>query len=231
MSCCQISILPHESEIDQLRKELFQARYEARYYKTQHLRSVKKREEIQSQHAAQIFKLKKEHAKEVGQLHELIANLKAKVKLRERQLFGKKSERHAKSEKSESKNPSQQNRGQQQGTKSPPRRKYTHLPVREDLHELPESERLCPCCQAPYAELGTSEDSDLVEIDVDAYTRHIKRKKYRRTCHCHSRPFILTASHISKLFAKSRLGNSLWTHCLLQKFWHGQPLLKTHPPV
>ena len=50
------------------------------------------------------------------------------------------------------------------------------------------------------------------------------RKKYRKTCHCQSQPPILTAHKAAKVLSKSRLGNSIWIHLFIQKFWHGQPL-------
>ena len=72
--------------------------------------------------------------------------------------------------------------------------------------------------------MGTSEDSDIVEIEVQAHIRRVKRKKYKRTCQCQSQPVILTAPQAPKILSKSHLGNSLWVHVLMGKFWHGQPL-------
>ena len=94
MSCCQVEILPNNLEIDQLRKEIVQARWEARLYKKFHQCNVKKREHIQYEHELETQKLKKKHREEVDKLQKTIEELKAKLKLRERQLFGKKSERH-----------------------------------------------------------------------------------------------------------------------------------------
>ena len=223
MSCCQTNILPNESEIDQLRKELFQASYDANYYKTLHRRNMKMRERVQYEHDAEIRKLQKNHQIEIDELQKTIAKLQAKLKLRERQLFGKKSEQQANSE-SLGKKKSDRNRGQQRGQKAPPKRKYGHLPVIPEVQEIPEDERLCPCCSAPYVDIGSAEESDIIEIEVQAHIRRIKRKKYRRTCHCLSQPSILTAPHVSKVLSKSHIGNSIWIHYLLEKFWHGQPL-------
>jgi transposase len=72
--------------------------------------------------------------------------------------------------------------------------------------------------------MGATEDSDVIEIEVQAHVRRVKRKKYRRTCNCQSQPIILTASHAPKILTKSHLGNSVWIHLLMQKYWHGQPL-------
>ena len=45
MSCCP-EILPHESEIDQLNKELFQARYDASFYKSHYQNGIVIRERM-----------------------------------------------------------------------------------------------------------------------------------------------------------------------------------------
>ncbi len=72
--------------------------------------------------------------------------------------------------------------------------------------------------------MNTSEDSEVVEIEVQAHIRKVKQTKYKRSCTCASQPLILTASKISKIIPKSNLGNSIWVHCLMQKFWHRQPI-------
>jgi transposase len=224
MSCNPIEILPYEPEIVQLRKKLFLAHCDVNYYKDLHQRNVAARERVQYEHEIALCKLNKLHAKEVAQLHKTITALEAKVKLRERQLFGKKSEQGAGNRESINKSKPQRKRGQQRENKSPPRRNYSHLPVIPDVQDVPENNRICPCCRAPYADIGASEDSDIVEIKVEAHIRRLKRKKYRRTCDCQSQPIIITAPQKPKILPKSYLGNSVWVHFLMQKFWHGQPL-------
>jgi len=223
MNCNKIEILPNESELFQLRKELFQARYDANYYKSLHERTIIARERVQYNHDEEIRKLKRDHREEVEQLKNKIKHLEAKVKLRERQLFGKKAEKGAGNSES-AKEKSKHKRGQQCGEKSPVKRDYSHLPVISELQDVAESDRICPCCNALYADMDATEDSDIVEIEVEAHVRRLKRKKYRRTCNCKSQPVILTAPQAPKILTKSRLGNSVWIYFLMQKFWHGQPL-------
>ena len=224
MSCSQIEILPNDPEIIQLRKELFQARYDANYYKELHQRNVAARERVQYEHDAEILKLKQKHREEVEQLQEAIIKLIAKIKLRERQLFGKKSEQGSGKSESSSKSKSKRSRGQQKENKAPSKRDYPHLPVIPEVQEISENDRICPCCNEPYADMGSTEDSDIIEVEVHAHTRRVKRKKYRRTCNCPSQPIIITAPQVPKILSKSHLGNSVWVHFLMQKFWHGQPL-------
>ena len=73
MSCCQIEIIPNESKIDQLQKELVQARWEANLYKEFHRRNVKIRERVQYEHDVEIQKLKKKHQIEINGLAKTIA--------------------------------------------------------------------------------------------------------------------------------------------------------------
>ena len=234
MSCNQIEILPNDPEIVQLRKELFQARYDANYYKNLHERNVAIRERMQYEFDAKIRNLKKKHDEEVNRLKETVNHLEAKVNLRERQLFGKKSEKGSGKSESQGKKQSKRKRGQQEGNPSPPKRDYSHLSIIPEIQDVPEAERICPCCKALYADMGATEDSDVIEVEVQAHIRRVKRKKYRRTCNCQSQPIILTASQAPKILTKSHLGNSVWIHLLMQKYWHGQPLhrviegLKSH---
>lgn len=224
MSCGQIEILPNESEIIQLRKDLFQARYDANFYKSHYQNGITIRERMRHEHAVEVLKLRQKHKAEVNQLEKTIEKLKATVKLRERQLFGKKTERGSSAREAAKKGKSKRNRGQQCGQKSPSKRDYSHLLVKPEIHEIPENERICPCCNVPYADMSSTEDSDVIEVEVQAHTRRLKRKKYRRACNCQSQPVILTAPQVPKILPKSHLGNSVWVHFLMQKFWHGQPL-------
>lgn len=223
MSCSQIEILPNGSEIIQLRKDLFSARYEASFYKSHYQNGIAIRERMRYEHDAAIRKLTQLHKEETDQLRKTIAILEAKVKLRERQLFGKKAEKGAGGNES-TKKKSKRKRGQQNGEKSPSKRDYSHLPVMPEIQDILENARICPCCNALYADMGATEDSDIIEIEVQAHVRRLKRKKYRRTCNCESQPVILTAPQAPKILSKSHLGNSVWIYFLMQKFWHGQPL-------
>jgi hypothetical protein len=159
MSCCLVEILPPESEIIQLRKDFFQARYDANFYKSHYQNGIVIRERMRYEHDAEIRKLRQKYQAKIDELEKLAKDLQAKVKLRERQLFGKKSERGAAGSESVNKNRSTLLRGQQRGKKSPPKRDYTHLPIIHEVQEIPKDERLCPCCSMPYIDMGATEDS------------------------------------------------------------------------
>ena len=79
-----------------------------------------------------------------------IGELKAKVSLRERQLFGKKSEKGNQSQSIQSKpDKDKKPRDLQPGSLGHGRRDHSHLPDQEEIRDLPEDEKNCPCCCLP----------------------------------------------------------------------------------
>jgi transposase len=150
--------------------------------------------------------------------------LEVKLRLRERQLFGQKTEKKAQSDKS-SNTPNEQNkrpRGQQKGTKGHGRKCHDELPIKEDVVDLPEDEKQCPCCGLPFNPFPGTEDSEVIEIDVRAYRRIIKRKRYTPSCRC-TLPGIITAPAPKRLIPKGKLGISVWVNVLLDKFLYYRP--------
>lgn len=153
-----------------------------------------------------------------------IEALKAKIRLRESQLFGKKSEKTAQSEAGEHEGKkSPKKRGQQQGQKGHGRQQNQGLAVREEFIDLPESQRCCPICQQAYEEFPGTEDSELLEIEVKAHKRKIKRKRYRSCCQCPETPGIITAPPVGRLVPRGKIGVSLWVKILLDKFEYYRP--------
>jgi len=109
-------------------------------------------------------------------------------------------------------------RGHQPGAPGPQRRGHSHLPVVEEEVEMPSDETACPKCGKPAAEMSQTEDSEVIEVEVRAYRRRIRRKRYRRTCECPNESQTLTAPAPPKLIPKGRYGISVWVHLLLAKF-------------
>ncbi|MBS0351970.1 MAG: hypothetical protein JSR33_12480 [Proteobacteria bacterium] len=113
-----------------------------------------------------------------------LEELKGKLRKREKQIFGNKSEKtpsHSEQQSEEKK--SLKKRGQQPENDSPARRDYPDLPEVEEVVELTDKENYCFCCGLKYQELSGTEDSEVLEIiDVQAYRRRICRKRYKRQC-------------------------------------------------
>jgi transposase len=146
------------------------------------------------------------------------------------QLFGRKSEKssssdrtnHLDGEEQQEEHSPKRKRGQQKDRPAPKRRDYTHLPVREELHELPLEQRLCPQCGEAMTPSNT-EDSEQIEIEVKAYRRRIRRRRYQRTCSCSGCARTVIAPAPPKLIPKARLGLSTWVEILLDKFASHRP--------
>lgn len=154
--------------------------------------------------------------------------LKARIKYLEKQIYSKKTELL--------KNKSGQvvlltdtpkekrKRGHQAGSPGHPRRDYSHLPVVTTEIDIEASKRCCPQCHLPFQLFPTTEDSEVIEIEVKAYRRRYKRKKYTPTCHCGAVPGIITAPAPEKLLAKNLFGISIWVHILLEKYLYQRPI-------
>src|SRR5262249_2469010 len=150
---------------------------------------------------------KAQHARAVQHLRHVeaeVERLQGENRQLQSQLFGRKSEKSSSAdrsyyldgEKEETSSPRQ--RGQQPGRPGPGRRAYGHLPVQEDVRELPPEQRVCPQCGRPLTPSDT-EDSELIEIEVQAYRRRIRRRRYQRTCACTGGPRTITAPPPPKL--------------------------------
>jgi len=159
--------------------------------------------------------------------------LKAKLRKREQQLFGKSSEKNGKTQDN---NPNSQqekskkNRGQQPGSQGHGRRDYSHLPTLEETIRLSEKHSCCSCCGLPYEELAGSETSEILEvIHVQAHRRVIHRKRYKRSCDCKKNPDpqMLLAPIAERLLPKSKLGISIWALLLVNKYEYQHPLYRT----
>lgn len=199
-----------------VKAELFGLRQQWGYYKKMHERACEREEVLKAK----------------------VEELEAKLRLRERELFARKSERRKGAKSCEPaqgisrapKNP----RGHQRGARGHGRKDYSRLPVEEEWVDLAEEECRCPTCGLAFERAGGSEDSEQVEIEVRAYRRRIRRRRYRATCHCAQLPALVAAPPAPKLIPKGRYGLSVWVTVLLDKYAFLRPThrlvedLKTH---
>jgi transposase len=194
-------------EVADLRRENAELRQQVGYWKAQQARAVQRTERLE----ADLEQLRGENRE-----------------LRD-QLFGRKTETASAQDRSnclegeEDHLPSTPpKKGQRKDRPGPVRRDYSHLPVVEDIRELPEDQRACPQCGEPLSPSDT-EDSQQVEIQVKAYRRLIRRRRYQRTCSCANCPRTITAPAAPKLIPKGVLGVSVWVEILLDKFFSHRP--------
>jgi transposase len=162
-------------------------------------------------------------------LEQTVAQLEGEKRQLQADLFGRRSEVHSRNDRShdledpqdDSLGP-QRKRGQQPENPGPKRRDYSPLPVREEVLELPPEHCVCPRCGQPLRRLSDTEDSEQIEIEVRAYRRRIRRRRYQRTCTCDGMN-TLTAPSPPKLIPKARYGLSVWVEILLDKYFSYRP--------
>lgn len=170
-----------------------------------------------------------------------IAHLEAEIRMLKQRLYGKKSESRHGAGQPETPSPQdplaedasppgtaqpdaavagkqQRKRGQQKGNPIPKRRDYSHLPVVTEERTLPEGETCCSCCGKPFAPGGYEEDKEIIEVEVKAYRRRIRRRRYLRTCSCPDLPTVVAAPIVPRVLPHSPLGISVWVQVLLDKY-------------
>ena len=137
-----------------------------------------------------------------------LAKLRATGAVLSRTLYGRKSE---KQDTPRSGRP----RGQQRGRPGHGRTQRPGLEERTEEHNPPMDACVCARCGQPYAPNG-AEESSLIEIEVQAHKRVIRRPRWRRTCECASSPMKVSAPPVPRLFATTPYGTSFWARFLFE---------------
>jgi transposase len=144
-------------------------------------------------------------------------------------LFGKKSEKTSalKSEKDgQDDSRSKRKRGQQPGSQGHGRTQRPDLPIIHEQSDLAEGEKSCRTCGLPHLPTpALDEHSDVIEVEVKAHVRRIRRLAYTRNpcCTCADTPAILTAPPPPRLIPRSDYAVSFWVEVILGKYRYGQP--------
>ena len=175
-------------------------RREARYYRRMHGKAVKRERRLRQ-------RLSEAHAK----LKEL------RERLRERWARRSGSEKRTRSAGGTEAAAAPLRRRGQHGAVGHGRRQYGHLPRQIEEHDVDPDRRCCPACGEEYRRHG-SEECEQLEIEVRAYRRVIKRRRYRRSCQCAAAPALIRAPAVPRLIPKGILGISLWVTVLIDKY-------------
>src|SRR5271154_7110616 len=171
-------VLELRQEVADLRRENLELRQQVGYWKAQHARAVHRAEHLEAE----------------------VEHLRGENRKLQDQLFGRKSEKsstqdrsnHLEGESDDRGFSTPRKRGQRKDQPGPQRRDYSHLPVVDDLRQLPEDQCICPQCGAALTPSNT-EDSEQIEIEVRGYRRRIRRRRYQRKCTCSNCPRTFTA--------------------------------------
>jgi transposase len=210
--------------------DLLKARCDAGYWKSRHQRCVVLVKKLRVQLAQADALRKDKAASRIAELEEQLATAKARIRQLEQRCFGRKTESSASSAPDKLTTPADtpagppRPRGQQRGKPGPKRRDHQALPAVEEVLDLPADRRCCSACGLAFRDFPGALDSEVLEIDVRAYRRVIKRKRYRPACSCGKHKGILAAPSAPRVIPKSNLGVSIWVEVLLGKY-------RSHVPV
>jgi len=177
-------------------------KWEANYWRAQHERLLEREAALQAE----------------------VAALQATIRDLNQRLYGTKSEKSAGPDRvGMSKPTSPRQRGQQPGSKGHGRSDRSALPVVAEVHDVSDEAKHCPTCGKAFLAFPGTEESTIIEIQVQAHRRHIQRRRYQKACHCPQVAGIVTAAAPPRLIPKSPLGVSVWTMVLLDKYLYGRP--------
>jgi transposase len=210
-------------------QQLRDAQWQAAYYKAQHQRARQREDELQQQ----------------------VTQLQAEIRDLRHRLFGRSSEAHhapdclapdgppaapppdasadapatldASPAGEGEGEPARRSRGQQRGAQGHGRRDYSHLTAREEVSSLPEEQCRCQRCGQPFAAFPGSDDTTVLEVEVKAHRRLVRRQRYRPVCTCEVHPGVITAPAPPRLIPKSPFGVSIWVNVLLDKYLFYRP--------
>ncbi len=184
------------------KQQHIQLKRDIRYWQSQHERAIAREAELKQQ----------------------LENAEARIRDLTQRLYGKHTEKGSSPSEAQVGEPKPKlPRGQVRGRKGHGRTNRPHLPAIEELHVLPPDQRACPHCNAAFGLFPGTEDSVIIEVSVKAYTRKIKRQRYKKTCQCPGVPGLITAPPAPRLIPKSSLGVSIWVEALLGKYLRSTP--------
>jgi transposase len=139
----------------------------------------------------------------------------------EQRLFGRKSERRWVIDGQQPHRAvSVRGRGQRRGAPGHGRTALPGLPMYEEILPMPSPN--CPACGEALEDFPGTEDSAVLEIEVKAYRRVIRRQRYRPACSCGKLAGIVTAAAPRRLIERGKFGISVWVDALLDKFLYGR---------
>jgi transposase len=192
--------------------------------KQEYIRLIHERNYWQAQHAQakqKIARLEQENLRKAGKIRDL-----------QHRVFGKTSEKTSRkrlekgssADNGNSSNP--RSRGQQPGAQGHGRTDRPDLPMVDEVKDLADTQKTCPSCGLPHQRNpALDEYSHVIEVEVNAHIRRIKRPAYTRNqdCCCENTPTIITAAPPPRLIPRSDYGVSFWVEVILGKYRYHQP--------
>jgi len=190
----------------------------ANYWKIEHRRAAERALSMAAGYEERL----RQAAQREAQLRVELEVAQAKIRDLRQRVFGRKSERRkGGSEQQDQALVSRAARGHQRGAPGHGRTMQSHLPERIEWVEIDTPQ--CPRCGLALSIFPGTEDSEVLEIEVRAYRRVIRRRRYRPHCGCGGVPGIVTAPPPPRLIERGKFGMSVWASVLLDKFRYGRP--------
>ena len=152
----------------------------------------------------------------VGTLEAELSKLRATAAVLSGTLYGRRSEKQETPR-------CGHRRGQRSGAPGHGRTPRPGIEERLEVHAPAAAARVCAACGKPYAANGTDESS-LLEIEVRAHRRVIRRGRWRRRCGCASSPLQVSAPAVPRLFPNTPYGTSVWSRLLFEHYACLRPL-------
>ena len=204
------------------KQEHLQLVTQAGNYRSLHRRAVERARWREERYQRLLRQIKEQAAHREVALRADLEVAHAKIRALQQRMFGRKSERRkGGSQQAVQALVSRAPRGHQCGTPGHGRTTQSHLPARGEFVEIDAPQ--CPNCGLGFSTFPGTEDSEVVEIEVQAYRRVIHRRRYRPSCTCGCVPGIVTAPPPPRLIERGKFGMSVWVSVLLDKFLYGRP--------
>lgn len=203
------------------RREHIELKMQARSYQSLHARALQRMQWMQQGHDRQMDQARAE----VARLQAELVLLRAHNRDLRQRVFGAKTEQsHSVNmlpapATSQPESP-RQPRGQQRGRRGHGRTLARGLP--EVVHNV-SATITCPRCGAAATPAWGTDDAQVLEIEVKAYRRSVRRQRYRPACGCGCLPGLVSAPAPEGLWPRNKLGISIWVELLLSKFLYCQP--------
>ena len=213
---------PFASEFITLsRREHIQLVCEGRYWKRLHHNAVERLARQECEYRERLRSETESAAQREQTLQRELELARGRIRDLEQGLFGRKSERQWVIDNQQPHNAaSLRGRGQQRGAPGHGRRAASDLPIHEEFVAI--ASPCCPQCGKALAVFPGTQDSEVLEIEVKAYRRLIRRRRYRTTCECAALPGIVAAAAPARLIERGKWGITVWVEALLDKFLYGR---------
>ena len=145
-----------------------------------------------------------------------LAKVRASRAVLSKWLYGRRSEQQDRQR-------SARRRGQQPGARGHGRDPRAEMEQRVEVHHPPVEARVCGDCGTPYVANG-ERSTEIIEIDIQAHKRQIRRPRWRRACDCAASSREVAAPAPQRLFPNTPYGTIVWARVLFERFVSHRPV-------